>query len=295
MRRKSILEAKLRLVMRWAASLSPSVVAHLKYPFEHRLMKRRIRESKLSATPSILFFTTHKCASSFMPKLFAYLCKHRLSLKTADLISYLTYTLDATQEAHGFLSKTPYPLHRSGVLYGPFRFFVPVPCMEDYKIILMLRDPRDIIVSNYYSTAFSHPIPINPDKQKVYLARRNRVLKMTVEEYALDQADFWRRRLELYAERLLPRDNVTFLKYEDMILHTDKWFSELSTGLEITLTPKDKKIIDEMGGFGSDCTEDASSHIRKAIPGDYKNKLSYETQEILNTRLASVLRSFNYE
>ena len=33
------------------------------------------------------------------------------------------------------------------------------PICPDYKVVLMARDPRDILVSAYYSIAYSHPEP----------------------------------------------------------------------------------------------------------------------------------------
>jgi hypothetical protein len=50
--------------------------------------------------------------------------------------------------------------HPKGYLYSSFGGYpVGVPQFERYKVILVVRDPRDLLVSRYFSIAYSHSVP----------------------------------------------------------------------------------------------------------------------------------------
>lgn len=55
--------------------------------------------------------------------------------------------------------------------FGPIRLLEAMPSIpegiEDFSVVLHLRDPRDVLVSSFFSNAFSHPVnPVifNPDE-----------------------------------------------------------------------------------------------------------------------------------
>lgn len=64
-----------------------------------------------------------------------------------------------------------------------------MPGIENFKILLVLRDPRDILVSSYYSVAYSHPFPDDKERTKEFLTERYRVRDMTVDQYVIEQSD----------------------------------------------------------------------------------------------------------
>lgn len=227
-----------------------------------------------------------------MAKLLAFLVEQHLDLRRADLASYLWCA--SSQDIYTVLGRSPHAVRKRGVLYGPLRYYVPVPDLSHYRVILMLRDPRDVLVSQYFSMAYSHSPPPNPRRLMRFKKRRAHARTLPVDEFALELADKWRERYRVYASELLGQKNVTFLKYEDMINRTDVWLSKLTDSLGIELNDDDKAYVHEMGIFGKSKDEDIYAHVRKAAPGDHREKLSQDTRELLNDKLADVIESFDY-
>lgn len=62
--------------------------------------------------------------------------------------------------------------------------------LEKYKIVLMVRDFRDLLVSEYYSIAYSH---VAPDRQgnryDLFVAQRTKARKSSIDEYAVMESN----------------------------------------------------------------------------------------------------------
>ena len=64
----------------------------------------------------------------------------------------------ATRFRGGALSVTGWDLERKAdAMENGQRFFVNIPHADNYRIILHLRDPRDVLVSMFYSYCYIHP------------------------------------------------------------------------------------------------------------------------------------------
>jgi len=124
----------------------------------------------------IIVFTLHKSASMFI---------HEQCEKLTKLcgISYYspnnpTMGMDAFQ----ILTNKKIWLNKSGC-FGPIRFFVEVPNIEDYAIILHLRDPRDVLVSMFYSYCFIHPGKVQPNT-----SYRKAIAENGIDQFVLNKA-----------------------------------------------------------------------------------------------------------
>ena len=104
---------------------------------------------EIQTTKDIIVFTLHKSASMFIHQQ----CKLLSSLSsigyhspnaTGNVLNPRNLLTDKTiwQTRHG--------------CFAPIRFYVDVPQMENYNIILHLRDPRDVLVSMFYSYCYIH-------------------------------------------------------------------------------------------------------------------------------------------
>ena len=61
---------------------------------------------------------------------------------------------------------------------------------EKYRVVLMIRDPRDVLVSRYYSLGYSHTPPSkHSDKYGDFLKERKRIRQITVDEYVVGGGD----------------------------------------------------------------------------------------------------------
>jgi hypothetical protein len=243
---------------------------------------------------STVFFTTHKCASTYMNSCLNYINEKHLGLVHIDFMRYLwKYSSRDTFEV---LEENKNQIfHNKGILYSPLRKYFPIPSIEEYRIILMLRDPRDVIVSHYYSMAYSHALSPNKERQEELLSRRSKYQQQSVDEYARDISEQFYMIYSEYCDNFIKRRNITFLKYEDFILDFEKWIFQLSKILGVYLTPEDKSYLFELKGGKRKVSEDPSKHVRKAIPGDFRDKLTKETQKFLNQKFEYIFQVMGYE
>ena len=242
---------------------------------------------------SLLFFTIHKCASTYMQKCMKYINEKYLYLNYVNLEGYIYEYLDQNiyQLIKDERQKLFYP---QGNLYSPLRTYIPVEDIGKYRILLMLRDPRDVIVSNYYSTAYSHSLPPNKSQKRIFIERRLNLQEMTVDKYAIQSAHHFYQRYSDYCNYLLKDQKVQYLKYEDFIKNFDLWLRQLEQALGLKISQKDKKALLSLNGNNQKIAENKFKHIRKANPGDYKEKLNQKTQDFLNSKFKDILLTLDY-
>jgi hypothetical protein len=241
---------------------------------------------------SVVFFTVHKCASTFTARSVAYLATEKLGLRHINMARYFWRmetgdAYDHIQERAGGL------FHPYGFLYGPLRQPVDVPEIDRYRTVLMLRDPRDVLTSFYYSITVSHGVPGTRDARDQFLEVRKRWEGSTVDEFVLGWLPEFQKRYEGYI-RLRAQTDCPVLKYEDMLVDFDKWAGDLGDAFGVTLTDEDVENLRSMGGFDREVSESASRHIRQRKPGDHVRKLMPETVEQITDRLLPVLKGFGY-
>jgi len=185
-------------------------------------------------------------------------------------------------------------------LYISYNKFQGIPKPENYKSFFVMRDPRDIVVSWYFSTKISHGKMGSVDANRKILNEKNfkdGLLYMInyVNEFGLFAAlDSW---LTLGAKD----NNVMILKYEDLISKSSfEHFSKLFNFLDIKMPSEDLMQILERYSFENLAgrnrgTENLNSHYRKGISGDWVNYLDSELEEKLNTYAENFLSKTGYK
>ena len=169
--------------------------------------------------------------------------------------------------------------------------------------IFHVRDPRDIIVSEYYAVAHIHPV-----EQESLRQRRSEVKQMTVDEYALGQPEFSENPLEQKFRPLLHRIQQEerasdhspdiIVKYETMVTQFHRWAADVVKPFGFA-TPRlaavrlawkyRREFIPPKPG------SNVMTHKRRITPGDFRNKLSPDTVKVLNKRFAPILETFGYQ
>lgn len=247
------------------------------------------REAQL---PSIYFYTVHKCASTFAPVALRYLNAKHLGLRQLDLAGAV-WNLTSV-DVYSWLRLQKSSVFRAhGYLYAPLREYIEPEDRHGEAIqLIMLRDPRDVLVSHYYSIAYSHNLPANPRRRRLMLDERSRVRGMTVGEYVHDATRQFRPVYLSYIKAC--QSGVPLLKYEDMIESFSRWANDLANALHIELSHADYEVLAQLGGFNVNVREDQRQHIRQRSPGDHRNKLDSSDQEILNERWYDVLNLLGY-
>jgi len=186
-----------------------------------------------------------------------------------------------------------------GYCYGVFRDprnSFEIPILETAPIILQIRDPRDILVSDYYSIAYSHAPPgtsAGTSYLERFLADRERARSMGIDEFALEKAphvlDVYRR-----YDPLIERPNTRIHRYEDLVFRKRWWLRDLADHLGWRVSDQAvHEVADHHDVIPK--TERIDKMIRKVAPGDHVDKLRPETIVRLNDLFADVLEAHAYE
>jgi len=199
------------------------------------------------------------------------------------------------------LEKVPADLFLpGGVVYAGFRNLPKDPCRigleKGGKVVLMVRDPRDILVSLYFSMKKSHSVPKSGSSREKLLQIRERVEAVTLEQFVESSCRRLRKRLRKYRNGLVLSETAEtrVFRYEDVIFEKARWVADLAEFLEIEVSPERAEEIAARHDRRPE-REDPSAHVRRVAPGDYREKLSDETIEMLNRELGEVSGYFGYD
>jgi hypothetical protein len=275
-----------------STSLVPTPIRHLRrYREEHRLLRTEIG-AETGQTPSILFFTVHKCASTYVGKALRYIAEQHLDLIPVNFAAYYhnTSAVDTYAEIQARAETIFRP---KGFLYAPLRHPVEVPLVDDYRVVVMLRDPRDVLTSLYYSLAVSHGLPGDRERKQDFLEMRADVRNLDIDAFVREYLPLYQARYEGFL-RITQNHLGTFLRYEEMVAEFSPWARQLGKGLGVDLSESDIAYLERLGGFDRPVEENVSKHIRQRTPGDHTRKLQPATIVFLNEQLGPVLEGFGY-
>ncbi|MGD1921366.1 MAG: sulfotransferase domain-containing protein, partial [Pleurocapsa sp.] len=134
---------------------------------------------------------------------------------------------------------------RDGIFYIGFRnfpaFMAQDKLFNDRKKIFLVRDPRDAIVSEYFSVAYSHSLPKASDSNEKgaredILRRRDESKFQEVDEYVLKNAAHMNKTIMDYVNALSVDDpNLKIYRYEDVITQKRPWIKDMAQFLALDL------------------------------------------------------------
>lgn len=250
----------------------------------------------LSDAESAYFYTFHKCASSLFS---SYVLRNISGLAQVDYERqyYAGQVSSGDDDKLGFSSV--------GHIYGPIRLSAGANSpaarvltqtateefVKDKIALFLIRDPRDILVSRFFSFGFSHSQSSVPEIAVRQRAQRERFLALGVDGYAKKFAPTVRQNFELAARLSDACDRHVVLKFEDMVGDFDRFKADFTRYIDVS-EPVLKEIFDRTRPPEN---EDVSSHKRSGKAGGYKTKLASETVDTINVELAGVLDHFGYD
>ena len=240
---------------------------------------------------SVLFFTLHKCASVYVNEIFEEVSKST-SITSVNLDNYLLMSkypslntiLDRDDAI--FQTKLKNSFKPTGYLYNALRYPKIVKLVEnldDYRILLMLRDPRDVLTSAYFSFGYTHTLPIVAANRDNFIARRNKIASQTVDEFVLAAKDDWSKMYNFYCQNLIGKPNVLLIKFEDMINNFNSWLSSILEFIDLEI---DQKKVTELVDRANN---------KKVKPTDHKKILKPETIDILNIEFREIVNILGYD
>lgn len=166
--------------------------------------------------------------------------------------------------------------------------------LKEKKSVLLVRDPRDAMVSQYFSFGGKYISHKTPDRnKKAFLKRLRSTAHMDIDEYVLHAATLYNERLNAYKDNL-NFENVALFKYEDIYYDKGKFLGDIFTHFDIAVAPDVLKEVAAKNDVRPE-VEDVSKHIRQGTPGDHMNKLHPETISKLNEIFSEACAWYGYD
>ena len=256
----------------------------------------RLPEPGEAMLPSALAFSFYKAGSTLLRKIL-----EDLSPSAGVRLINLEGELFRLGVEHGKIARSSSSVFRpAGYCYGVFRlmpYAFDIPILRDAPKLLLVRDPRDILVSHYFSMSKSHPTPgseLSEVKAERFNEERKRVQDTSVDEHALRKAPMFRKHFAGYADRILGQPNLRVDRYEDIVFDTDRWVRSVCEHLGWDV---DDRLLAEVVARHDivPAGEHEDRHIRRVRPGDHIDKLRPETIDRLNEIFAPFLDHYGYD
>ena len=279
----------------------------LKTPFLiHLFLKKRFKvelgliagkQNNNNTHPSIIHFSLNKAATQHTKKILRE-CIIENGMVPVHINEYAFYTKFPYLTGLGAEKMVNFShiFRPKGYFYSAFGGFVRgIFELEKYKVILMVRDPRDILVSWYYSIAFSHSIPpLTSNRHEEYIRKRKNAQEITIDDHVISESDRVFNILNLYqAELLVPYPHVYLTSYEKMTSNFEGWLKGLLDASELEISSQTFQNLVEDNKQLQPKEENIYEHIRKGKPGDYLDKLQPETIEYLNNKFSPILETYH--
>jgi hypothetical protein len=258
------------------------------------------------AEPLVCYFGHHKAATVTVNRVVrtasAAVGLRHVALSTApefkgDLSSYVgrgAASISYTSSEYEYVNR----LRRSG---------------RAYRGIHVIRDPRDVVVSGYWSHLKSHPLTRWPELAEI----RPRLNELPLEEGLLLEIDFLRdlptagyatRPIQSMAEWPYDDPSILELRYEDLAGNELDFFTRALTHLGYVGGPSGgRKLSDDqlaaiVGEFSFESRtgrdkgqENPASHMRSGRPGGWREYFSDAVTEKFDQTFPGVVETLGYQ
>lgn len=187
-------------------------------------------------------------------------------------------------------------LFQPGNIYAGFRdaptAIFAAPFFAAARGILLVRDPRDALCSEYFSNAYTHSLPPEGEARAQMLRERENALAASIEDFARANAERFRKTMADYLP-LLAHPGFRLYRYETAIMDKAWFLRDAADFLGLPLTDHQIELI--LGWADVRPTEERPDQfIRRVTPGDHKTKFSPGLIAHLDTVFAAELAAFGY-
>jgi Sulfotransferase domain len=271
------------------------------------------------ALPIFAYFGHHKCASRWMRGILTELCK-LLELRTFSTHWPLRLPLN-------FESQEPFAGRiqsaRARCVNGDFDFLIATNADRElvrdlgqrrFRGFHVIRDPRDIIVSGYFSHLSTHPV--HPDENPWLMQHRARLSTLSQEEGILLELEY----ASTYLERLSRWDYDNPDTYETRFeVLTVEPAAELARALAVCgilvgpMAPPEgvfrtvrcseqayrdvmcNKSFESLSGGRIRGVHDPGNHLRSGVAGDFRKHFTPAIYEKFDRLYPGLVKKLKYE
>ncbi len=254
-----------------------------------------------TAVGNIYHCCVHKTASQWIARMLADEQTYRFcGLKTHHYQRELPDKADARPIRNRTFT-TPFPARTIVTpIYIGRENFLAIPKPPAHRAFFVMRDPRDILVSWYFSWKNSHPVMGNVSERREQLKKLGEDdglifgIERLAEDGLFDALRSWRT-----AGVSCPE--IMVVRYEDLI-DADQFacFQRIFTHCDIR-TPADilrdiltRHSFSALTRGRERGAEDVTSHLRKGIHGDWKNHFSTEVTARFRATTGDLVEALGY-
>ena len=188
-------------------------------------------------------------------------------------------------------------LERPGFLFTGFRMLWMLNYIRRFRTstkLVLVRDPRDMAVSYYFSVASSHTVPVEGSVRDSILAQRKQANRLDVNKFVRKgKCDFIFNNMRQFAVLANNDAKAHVFRYEDVIFEKEKWVTDIARLCQFDVSPEVIAQIAAKHDVRPD-EERPDKHIRQVTPGNYKMHLDEATLAHIEKKFENVFRNFNY-
>ncbi len=240
-------------------------------------------------------FSVHKCGSTLMNNMIAAVCR-KADIPAVSLpgILFAQGIKDADwRRDYGLLPAFERQLLFYGFRYLPEILADPASGMLDKRFVLLVRDPRDALVSEYFSYGKKSGSHVLPGKNaKGFAEQFQSETDKTIDDYVIEVSGGILAKFETYRDTL-DFDLGLVRRYEDVFFDKETFLGEIFEHFGLSVGGNIIRNVARAHDIRPE-QEDETQHIRKGTPGDHREKLKPQTIETLNDMFREVGGFYGY-
>jgi hypothetical protein len=242
------------------------------------------------------FYARHR-ASSMWSKAIAQDVASTLGMR------FQIYFVDDQWAEHGSLGDAVSALGHEFLMLTNARQ-ADVDTLPESRGVHLFRDPRDMVVSGYFSHRNSHPINVDGVQWTELIRHRINLRKLDKDAGLMAEIEFSGYFLDNLLSWDLDAPDVLAMRMEDLVSDSaTQWARMLEHWQLLDRLPDghlDKLLtthsFEQMaGGTRKKGEEDQASHYRKGVAGDWRNHLGTEHLALFRERYGDLVERLGYD